>query len=74
MVKETKGRNMLLQYFKVSIPSRGSGKGDVNLGLWGLYKEKVSIPSRGSGKGDAAEEKARELLAKEGFNPLSGKW
>ena len=37
---------------RVSIPSRGSGKGDFNsvIGLFNILG--VSIPSRGSGKGD----------------------
>ena len=36
----------------VSIPSRGSGKGDVVVLLTLESAKKVSIPSRGSGKGD----------------------
>ena len=37
----------------VSIPSRGSGKGDFyGLRLLHMKKLEVSIPSRGSGKGD----------------------
>jgi hypothetical protein len=35
----------------VSIPSRGSGKGDMKVAHW-ITEENVSIPSRGSGKGD----------------------
>jgi hypothetical protein len=39
---------------KVSIPSRGSGKGDANprYGWSSARSIRVSIPSRGSGKGD----------------------
>ena len=42
----------------VSIPSRGSGKGDttLNLKLIGMIQT-VSIPSRGSGKGDSSARK-----------------
>ena len=36
----------------VSIPSRGSGKGDITRFFWLYLRKEVSIPSRGSGKGD----------------------
>jgi hypothetical protein len=36
----------------VSIPSRGSGKGDRNQSALHVAAYPVSIPSRGSGKGD----------------------
>ncbi len=40
----------------VSIPSRGSGKGDkVSLGITKAIPMIVSIPSRGSGKGDVGK-------------------
>ncbi len=39
-------------YLGVSIPSRGSGKGDTKLTLYDASEVDVSIPSRGSGKGD----------------------
>ena len=56
MVKETL-RVISLQTNpnSVSIPSRGSGKGDTKIqDTEGMSKEIVSIPSRGSGKGDHA--------------------
>src|ERR687885_198425 len=43
--------------FGVSIPSRGSGKGDLTLGKIGRRLLRVSIPSRGSGKGDVKKTK-----------------
>ena len=55
MVKETfsvKGQDRVIIYGKVSIPSRGSGKGDLESGGNYAGMERVSIPSRGSGKGD----------------------
>ena len=39
---------------KVSIPSRGSGKGDISFTSGGVAATDVSIPSRGSGKGDSS--------------------
>ena len=75
VVKETylillgKGRYM------VSIPSRGSGKGDSMPVLLQVLRHlmRVSIPSRGSGKGDSTATDAG-WSAISGFNPLSGKW
>ena len=56
----------------VSIPSRGSGKGDLSK-IWRKRKWKVLIPSRGSGKGDSTIGGDHYAKAKR-FNPLSGKW
>ncbi len=60
---------------KVSIPSRGSGKGDSGtpetlFDRWIM----VSIPSRGSGKGDSDIRSERRVGEIYRFNPLSGKW
>ena len=57
----------------VSIPSRGSGKGDFSLDLAIGLVWSVSIPSRGSGKGDLPNiiGRASSTCC---FNPLSGKW
>ena len=51
MVKETSKAGVGLEQ-EVSIPSRGSGKGDLIFGDAGNDILNVSIPSRGSGKGD----------------------
>ena len=53
VVKETKERPSRTARQTVSIPSRGSGKGDnFLLGRQAAENLGVSIPSRGSGKGD----------------------
>ena len=52
MVKETICQREVEQPCVVSIPSRGSGKGDKDRVRGGAGKDFVSIPSRGSGKGD----------------------
>ena len=53
MVKETESNGAIdMDTGIVSIPSRGSGKGDVRISGQSIGEFDVSIPSRGSGKGD----------------------
>ncbi len=74
MVKETYCLNADLKLnLDVSIPSRGSGKGDFISAPAKAGAGPVSIPSRGSGKGDSTKIQSSEVLDL-GFNPLSGKW
>ncbi len=66
MVKETvrPGSCCSRPRFFVSIPSRGSGKGDADYSKRYFTRKEVSIPSRGSGKGDrkaAASAKLEQL-------------
>ena len=61
-------------FIMVSIPSRGSGKGDFFLQEHLKQALSVSIPSRGSGKGDIDEMRNGQEFGYACFNPLSGKW